>query len=609
MVIAVAFVLYQLIYTQYILQDTVDHRITHLGFAFLIVFLTTAVTGASKYRYVKIALALLSLGTIAYVRIFSEHLQTYGMSGLSGVETAVGILIIILSLEATRQRFGFILPGVVLVFMVYALVGSYIPGPFRAAPISLSEWLPTLTLGFVDAGVFGMILGVSATLVFAFMIFAALVETTGAIYFFEQLGRLTGRFSRAGPAMAAVVTSGLVGSVSGQAGANVVITGSFTIPSMKAAGYSPEQAGAIEAAASTGGPLIPPIMGIAAFLMAGLTGIPYGRIIGVAILPAVLYMLSCAMYVQLQASKMKLVPKREAINYREMLLRSLLFFVPLFTIIGLFIMGYTPMKVGFWAVIGIFALSLLRKQTRPSMEGVKESFVRGARLGSDVAVVTATLGLIAVIITKSGLGLRIPVIIADFAGDSSLVLLILVAVVSSILGIGLPAAVAYVLVAITMAPPLVSMGIPLLAAHFFVFFFAEFSFITPPVAISVIYASRLAGSNFMKTAFEAVKVGIAGFVIPFAIVWVPAFVWDFSDVLFSITGIMAITLTFVSLQASIVGYGLTNLNVAERLVLAAVAFILLVHLYTAAIMWFAIGIGLLVIMVLQQLARRKRLQH
>jgi TRAP transporter 4TM/12TM fusion protein len=607
-IVGTAFVVYHLVYAQYTLQGEMENKITHLGFALLTIFLATARAMSSKYRYLYLALALVSLAPIIYIRIFTVELQDRDPWAITNLELVLGIVVIILTVEATRARLGMALPTVAILFFAYAFVGPRL-GIFNAPVVGPREWVGHLSIALVETGIFGPLLRISATLVFLFMVFAALVEATGAAGFFREVGKIVGRYSRAGPAMAAVVTSSLVGSVSGATAANVAITGSFTIPAMKEAGYRPEQAGAIEAAASTGGPLIPPVMGIAAFLMAGVTGIPYSKIIGVAVLPAMLYMFSCGLYVQFQASKLKLVRKVEAVDYREMLFRSTLFFVPLLIIIVLFMSGKSPMFVSFWAIISILILSLFRKQTRLSLTGLVDAFVHGARAGSEVAVSCAILGMVIGIFSMTGLGLGLPLLLRDFAGENLLLLLILTGVASSILGMGIPASAAYILVAIVMAPALIDLGVPILSAHFFVFFFAIFSFITPPVAVCAIFASRLAGSRFMETAFEAVKVGVAGFLLPFAIVWVPAFVWDFSNPLFSVAGIVATILILVCLQASIVGYGLTKLNVLARLILAIVAFVLFAYLYTTGMAWLVTGIGILIIMFFWQLAQRKRQEY
>jgi len=598
-------VVYHLVYSQYLLQGPKENRITHLGLALILVFLVSLRKGGKCWP-VKLALLLGALGSYVYLWGCYPRLEIYGMLEANNLDLLVGMVLIILCLEATRQSFGLVVPAVAILAVVYMFFGSYLPeGLFHAMFLKPDVIVEILTVGFADTGIFGPILGVSATYIFLFMVFAALVQTSGATEFFNQLGNMVGRKLRSSAAMAAVVTSGLVGSISGQSGPNVMITGSYTIPAMKKIGYTPEQAGAIEAAASTGGPIIPPIMGIAAFLMCGMTGIPYAKIIGVAALPALLYMLAGALYVEFQAAKMDITPLDIKVNYRELILRSPLFICPLAVIIVLFIMGYTPLYVSFWACITIIIMSLIRKKTRPSLRDLIDGLVNGASIGASIAVICAVLGLLVAVISNTGLGVKLPASLGAIAGGNIIFLLILTGVASLILGIGMPASASYLLVAVVFAPTLVTKGIPILAAHLFVFYLANFSYLTPPVALSAVFAARLSGGNFLKTALESVKVGIGGFVLPFMIVWLGALTWDFSAPFFAATGLIACIVTFIGLQASMVGYFLTKLNLIERFILGVSPVCLVVHLATSSIMWFVAGAGILVIMFLWERRKKK----
>lgn len=602
-VVGVAMVIYHLVYSQLFLQGVMEHLILHLGFALLLVFLMSM---QNRYRPLEAALVLLSLGCYVFLSLSYERLELYGMYQATNVDLAVGIIIILLCLEATRRRFGPVLPALAILCIVYAFVGSHLPGILQALPMTWDIIIERLSVGFAQAGIFGPILRVSAVFIFLFMVFAALVETCGATEFFNQFGKLIGQRFRAGPALAAVITSGLVGSVTGQAGANVSITGSYTIPAMKDVGYKPYQAGAIEAAASAGGPIIPPVMGVAAFLMSGMTGIPYARIIGVAALPALFYIFSCALYVQFQAAKMNVVTRVEKVNYRELILRSPLFLGSLLVIIILFVVGRTALYVSFWACATITILGFLRKQTRPSLKNLVDGIGRGASLGSGIAVTCATLGIIVATITGTGLGIKLPAAIGNFCGENLLPLLIMTAVAAIILGTGLPASASYILVAIVLAPVLINLGVGLLPAHFFAFFFANFSYLTPPVALAALFGAQLAGASYMRTALESAKVGIAGFVLPFMILWCPVLMGDYSNPGVSIVDLLACILVLIGLQAGIVGYFLTKLNPMERLIVVAGSLILMTYVYANDILWLAIGAGLLGVMFLKQLARKRR---
>ncbi|MBW1738156.1 MAG: TRAP transporter fused permease subunit [Deltaproteobacteria bacterium] len=590
--VGVAMVIYHLVYSQTYLQGVKEHQIFHLGFALILLFLMSMQKSDKRWP-LKLAAVLLSTACFIFLRLSYERLELYGMYQASHFDLAAGAVLIVLCLEATRESFGPVLPALALLCIAYAFFGQYIPGKLHTLPMGWDVIIGNLSVGFSGTGIFGPILRVSAVFMFLFMLFAALVEVCGATEFFNQLGKFIARRFKAGPALAAVLTSGLMGSVTGQAGANVTITGSYTIPAMKAVGYKPYQAGAIEAAASTGGPIIPPVMGVAAFLITAMTGVSYGKIIVVAAVPALFYVFSCALYVQFQAAKMNIVPRAEEVNYRELILRSPLFFGSLLTIIILFVIGKTALYVSFWACFAITLISLIRKQTRPSLKNLMNGFVRGASLGSSIAVTCATLGIIVATITGTGLGIKLPVAIGNFCGQNVLLLLFMTAVVAIILGIGLPASASYLLVAIVLAPLLIRLGIALLPAHLFAFYFANFSYLTPPVAIAALFGAQLAGASYMRTGIEAAKVGIAGFVLPFMIIWSPAFLGDYSNPVVSVTGLLVCTFVLVGLQAGFVGYLLTNLKRIERICLFVGSLLLMGYLYTSNILWLIVGAGLL----------------
>ena len=302
--------------------------------------------------------------------------------------------------------------------------------------------------------------------------------------------------------MAATITSALIGSLSGSSGANVMVTGSYTIPAMKKVGYTPEQAGAIEAAASTAGPIIPPIMGTVAFIMAGFTGISYSRIALLCVLPALLYVFSVAFYCYFQGEKMQVERWEEPVNYKVLLLRAPLFLIPLLVIVVLFILGYTPMYVSFWAVVTITILGMIRKKTRPSLTTFIQGISDGAILGSKVGVTCAALGIIVTTVTMTGVGVKFPSAIIALVGDNLILLLLLTGIISIILGMGLPATASYMVVAVTIVPTLTRLGVDLLPAHLFVFFYANFSFITPPVAIAAFCCST-GWRKLYETAFKS----------------------------------------------------------------------------------------------------------
>lgn len=602
MVTGLTMVIYQMSAVHILLLGPIQHQATHLGFALALVFLLRF---RKTQKTLMLALAFLSLVPTVYVIVLYYDLEMRSLAN-TPIDLVIGVVLILVCLIATKVEFGWVLPILAITFALYAFLGFYIPsGPFHTFPISWGYLISKLSVALT--GIFSVLLSVSANFIFLFMVFASLMLATGAVEFFVQVGKLISSRFRAGAALAAVLTSSLVGSISGQAGANVTITGSFTIPVMKKLGYSPEQAAAIEAAASSGGPIIPPVMGVAAFIMCGLTGIAYGKIILVAIIPALFYIFSCALYVIFQSRKLKILPLIEKPNYKELLLRLPLFVIPFIVIVFLFQNGHSPQYVGFWACISVLLTSLFRKETRPSLKGLVNGLLKGAELGSRIAVSCATLGIMVTTIVFTGLGTKFPSIAVAFCGENLLLLLLLAAVASIILGTGLPAASSYVLVAVTIVPALLRIGVPLLPAHFFVFYFCNFSYITPPVALAALFAAPIAGANYIKTGIEASKIGIAGFLLAFAIVWVGALGFDFSaPVTTIIMQYVAIIIMIIAAQVSIVGFCLAECNIIERTFCAIAVATFFYFLYSPAIIVFATGVIISIGVTLWQWKKSKR---
>ncbi|MBN2063097.1 MAG: TRAP transporter fused permease subunit [Deltaproteobacteria bacterium] len=581
----IGMVLYHFIYARYILQDPIGHINTHLGFSFLVLFLYELHNG--KRKILSLIFMIISIIAVVYVQIDIEGLENRAMMN-TRLDLVMGAILIISVLMGVYLSYGLVLPIVVSFFVLYMYFGHYIPPPLKSMPIPLDELIVKLSIGI--SGIYGQILEVSANYIFLFMIFSALIAATGAIDFFSQLGKLVSRFSKAGPALASVITSSCMASISGSAGANVMITGSFTIPAMKRIGYLPEQAGGIESAASTGGPIIPPIMGAAAFIMSAVTGIPYSKICLVSIIPALLYVLSCAAYVELQARRMRISPPREYVDVKILLNRLPVFGVPLVLMITLFLFGMTPMFVGFCACIAVFILSFFSRDTRLSPKKLIDALIQGASSGAQVGVTSALLGLVVKTIMACGLGIKLPILVGYLFGGNLFLMLIMTAIVAIILGCGLPAAAAYLLPVIVLAPSLIKMGVDLLPAHLFVFFYANFSFITPPVAISALFGAKLAEADYLKTAIEAAKVGIAGFILPFIIIFCPVVLFNFSNFHTSAFQLIAIILALVVLQGGVTGYWIKDLNLFQRIFAVMTSGIFMSYIFSKNLYLFFIGL-------------------
>lgn len=607
-ILSLMMVVYHFVYVRVLVQSSVLHANTHLGFGLVISFLIM-IRKNHRLWPLKLLLAFLSVVCFLYVQFFYIDLA-YRISFNTLPDLVIGIILIMLCITACTASAGLVLPVIAGIFILYAFFGYVLPGPLQAMQMDWKLIVSRLALSFGISGIYGYLLTISATLIFMFMVFAMLVSATGAVSFFTMIGDWVSQRFRSGPAMAAVFTSALVGSVSGLPGPNVMITGSFTIPAMKKAGYTPEHAGGIESAASTCGPIVPPVMGIVAFVMVGFTGIPYKDIVVIAILPALLYLFSIALYVTFQAGKLGI--QRTApikVDRRELLLRCPIFFGPLIALTILLFLEFSPMLAAFWGTIILVAISLIRPSTRPSLSTFIEGLCRGADIASRVAAMCAVLGLVIITITMTGLGVKLPSAAATLVGNNLLLLLILTGAICIVLGCGIPTSAAYLLVAITCAPMLLKLGVPLLQAHFFVLYAAVFANITPPVAIPAIFAAQIAHGQYMKTAFQAAFAGIAGFLLPYMIVFVPSLTFSFSEPFFAVTSLIACPLVFMGLQPAIVGYFMKRLGIGERALIILSPAALMLYIYTTDFVWFIVGVIILAVFTVWQTMIMRRGRH
>jgi len=443
---------------------------------------------------------------------------TYRMAQVDPVTTAqliLGSLLTILLLEATRRVVGLPLALIAAFFTAYMYYGNYMPGIMKGLSFSFHEVIEQIYL--IDEGIFSIPLGVSATFVMIFLIFGGFLEKSGVgAYFMEFAQAFTGT-SPGGPAKIAVVSSALFGSISGAAVANVYGTGTFTIPLMKRIGYPPFFAGAVEAVASTGGQIMPPIMGAGAFIMASFLGEQFRTVMIAAILPALLYYAAVLLMVHLGALKNNLKGlSPEDLPDKKVVIKKLYMMSPIVVLIYLLLTGYTPMLA---AVIGIGAawlVSMPNKETRMGPKAILDAVYTGAKNIPVVCIACAAAGLVVGSVSLTGIGFKFVGLVFSLANGAPFIALILIALVSLVLGMGLPTTSAYILGAALGVPALAKLGFDPLAAHMFVFYFAIVSNITPPVALAAYAASSIADASPNKTGFQAMKLGILAFIIPFA---------------------------------------------------------------------------------------------
>jgi len=560
-VISAGMFIYHLMATQYPFLPFDLHKNTHLAFALLLVFLASFGKGM-RMSLISGFLILVSLASTVYIYIFYDHLIIHQGTPTT-IDIIVGILLLIVVVEGTRRSFGYILPALCLAFIGYAFLGQYLPGILNTPSSSVADIVSKLVLTF--KGIYGEILTVSVNYIFLFIMFGALMKATKSTRFFQQVGNLAGKRLRGGPAISAVLSSLLFGSVTGTASANVALTGSFTIPLMKRCGYTPEQAGAIEASASTIGMITPPVMGAAAFLMAFFTQVPYLKLVVVCMLPAVLTYLCVGIYAQLNAMKLNIQPPIQDVNYKELFAFAPLFFVPLITIIGFLVLGYSPMYTIFWGIIALLIISQARRETRLSFSEWVETISEGAVLGSKVGIMCAAIGIIVSILLMTGLGIKLPAMIEQLCGGNLLIALLFTMAICIFLGCGMPSSAAYAVVAAMAAPVIIQMGIPMLEAHIFVFYYAVFSMITPPVAPAAATASVIARGNFFKTAFESCKACVGALIIPYLIIVYPVLILQPKSLVSGVAGLVMTLLSILCLEIFLIGQYMTICKWVERL--------------------------------------------
>lgn len=569
--VAICFSLFQLYTGLFGVLDAQLQRAVHLGFGLVLIFLLYP----SRRRWlirrfphpVDIGLAILGGATPGYL-VIQYHELVMRAGNISSTDFAVGLLGVLLVIEAARRVVGIPMVSVVLIFLAYAFAGPYIPGILGHRGVTLEQLVSHLF--FTTEGIFGIPLGVSSTFIFLFILFGAYLESTGLGHFFIDIANAIAGWARGGPAKVAVLSSGLMGTVSGSSVANVAGTGSFTIPMMKNLGYDRNFAGAVEAAASTGGQLMPPIMGAAAFLMAEFVNVPYMEVVKAATIPAILYFLGIWLGVHFEARRKNL----QGIPRKDLPKASLIFrerghlALPLIVIIYLLVSGYTPMRA---ALVGIFMsviAAMLRANTRMSAAQIMQGLVDGAKGMLSVLAACAAAGIIIGVVTKTGVGMKMGSFLLDLSGGMFLPILFFTMLTSIILGMGVPTTANYVITSTIAAPALMDFGVPVLAAHMFVFYFGIIADVTPPVALAAYAGSAIAGGNALKTGVNASKLAIAAFLIPYMFVMSPAMLMIDADFISIVSILITAIIGMVALSSSLIGYFIVKESLWERVAFA-----------------------------------------
>ncbi len=487
----------------------------------------------------------------------------------------LGSMMILLVLDGTRRSMGLPLPIMATIAMIYAFLGPYFPGILAHGGFALDEIAPFQYLR--TDGIFGVPLGVSASFIFLFVLFGAVLKVSGAGQFFIDLSiALTGK-SRGGPAKAAVVASALMGTVSGSSVANTVTTGAFTIPLMKTAGYSSEFAGAVVAASSTGGQVMPPVMGAAAFIMAQFLGISYWEIVVAAAIPAALYFFSIWAMVHFRAGKkgIRAMTNEEVPPIWPVLREGWHLLIPIITLIGFLATGYSAVKAVFWSIVCLIGASWLgEKKYRMTPQRILNALIDGAIGAVDVAAACACSGIVIGVIGITGVGLAFSSFVMSLSHGILPLALLLTMIGSIILGMGVPTTAQYIITSTLAAPALAQMGVPMMSAHLFCLYFGVLADVTPPVALATYAAAGIARSNAMKTGFTALVVAVAGFIVPYMFVYNSYLLFQ-GSLIKIIIGCATAFLGIIGLAAGVQGFFVTHLPIWGRVALLAVPFLLI----------------------------------
>ncbi|WP_102265007.1 TRAP transporter permease [Mesobacillus jeotgali] len=575
-------------------------RSIHLGFALALIFLLFPARKKNlkvkKVAWYDLLLAVIAVAVGAYWPVMIDELVNR-VGRLTPTDFYIGIAAILLVLEATRRTVGLPITIIAALFMAYALFGPYMPGFLAHRGLDLESLVQTMF--FTTEGILGTPLGVSSTFIFLFLLFGAFLVKTGVGQYFNDLAVAVAGKSTGGPAKVAIFSSALQGTISGSSVANVVTSGSFTIPMMKKLGYRKEFAGAVEAAASTGGQLMPPIMGAAAFLMVEFIGggITYWDIAKAATIPALLYFTGIWIMTHFEAKRIGLrgLSDEEMPNRKEVL-KKIYLLLPILIVIILMVSGMSIMRAALWSILSTIVVSAFSKETRIGFRDAIDALVDGARTALGVAAATAAAGIIVGVVTKTGLGLKLANGLLDLSGGYLIPTLMLTMLAAIVLGMGSPTTANYVITSTIAAPAIILLGVPDLSAHLFVFYFGIIADITPPVALAAFAAAGVSGGEPLRTGVNSAKLAIAAFIIPYMFVLSPELLmidttWtELIWVVFTaISGMLAI-------GAGIIGYWLRKLYWWER-VLGIIGGIMLIY---PEGMTDIIGLGLFILLVALQ---------
>ena len=573
----------------------------HLTFVAVLAFLfIPGRRGQDRVTWMDWVLVAATLIPVTYNFLFFEDLT--GRAGVfpTRADVVVGLVLVIITLEASRRATGWSLPILGLTLAVYPFIGPYLPGLLGHRGFSFSTVISFL---FSDNGIYGIPIQVSARDVYLFILFGAFIEASNIGKFIVDLGLSVAGGRRGGPAKVSIVTSALFGTVSGSSAANVMVDGVINIPLMKATGFKGSVAGGIEAMNSTGGQIVPPVMGAAAFLMADILGLPYAKIAVAAIGPALLYYVAGYWMIDLYAASQGLrgLPRRELPRFGRIMVEHGYLLAPLVVLLYLIMVtGLSPFRAALYALAATVLVSLLRPDTRLTLVRIVNAMEEGAKRTIEIGVSCAAAGIIVGVLALTGLGGKFSEVLVNLTGGNLLLALLGTMVAAIILGTGLPTTAAYAIGASVLAPALVRLGAPPLAAHMFLFYFSVISAVTPPVAFASFAAASIAKAPMWDTSIASMRFGIAGYIVPFMFVYGSALLVGTTPWPETVLALATGTLGTLALAASVIGYLTRRATLVERLALLLSALLLI----KPGLGTDLIGLGLLAgIAVLQRVLR------
>ncbi|MDR1873483.1 MAG: TRAP transporter permease [Synergistaceae bacterium] len=575
------------------------HRSLHVAMILVLGFVMYPFSKKSSYKKVTWCdWVLIALSIIVPLYIQGDYMGVISRAGRANTpDLVIATLLVLLVLEGARRMTGWALPILSLIFITYGLFGRSLPGMFTHRGYT---WIQLSNHFFANTeGIYGSSVSVAASYIYLFILFGAVMGKSGMGAFFNDIAMALAGHTKGGPAKVSVIASGFLGSINGSAVANVVTTGAFTIPLMKKTGYSKEFAGAVEASASVGGQLLPPVMGAAAFIMAEILSIPYSVIIVHAAIPALLYYLGIIIQVQLRAGKMNLVglSKAQLPRASAVLRDKGHLLLPIILLVYLLLFsGTTVVYSAVLTIVATVIISSLRESTRMSFKDICDAFAEGAKATVPVAMACACVGIVIGVVSKTGFGLTMANTIVALGSQSLFFTLVFTMITCMILGMGVPSIPAYIITATIAAPALEKLGIPRIAAHMFAFYFAMFANLTPPVALAAFAAAGLSGGDPMKTGFASVKLAIAGFIVPYMFIYSPQLLLIDTPFLEGVRVAVGACIGVFMIAAAVEGYLFTEMHWATRL-LAAVGALCLID---SEIHTDMIGVVILVVLVLLQ---------